>query len=33
MVMFRQSHDLAKKHTVHLSYVMFYSSAYEDAGE
>lgn len=31
--MFHQSHHLAKKHTVHLSYVMFYSSAYEDAAE
>lgn len=31
--MFHQSHHLAKKHTVHLSYVMFYPSAYEDAAE
>lgn len=33
MVMFCQPRGLAKKHTVHLSYVMFYSLAYEDAEE
>lgn len=33
IVMFHQSYHLAKKHTVHLSYVMLYPSAYEDAAE
>ena len=33
MVMFCQSDGLTKKNTVHLSYIMFYFSSYEDAGE